>query len=69
MIGLVERGKMSRRKADAALRVGVSTVISWMRRLIEFREIYNATWLIERHGFMSPAEFRQRQLQPAALAA
>ena len=37
--------------------------------LLEFREVYNATWLIERHGFMSPAEFRQRQLQPAALAA
>jgi putative transposase len=37
--------------------------------LLEFREIYNATWLIERHGFISPTDFRQSQLQPAALAA
>jgi hypothetical protein len=37
--------------------------------LLAFRETYNATWLIERHGFMSPAEFRQRQLQPVAEAA
>lgn len=37
--------------------------------LIEFRETYNTTWLIERHGFMTPAAVRQNQLQPAALAA
>src|ERR1700761_6278473 len=37
--------------------------------LLEFRETYNTTWLIERHGFISPADFRQRQLQPAAKAA
>jgi putative transposase len=37
--------------------------------LLEFRETYNTTWLIERHGFISPAAFRQNQLQPAALAA
>jgi len=37
--------------------------------LLEFRETYNATWLIERHGFMSPADFRQRQLQTVANAA
>ena len=37
--------------------------------LLESRETYNATWLIERHGFMSPSEFRQRQLQPVAEAA
>jgi hypothetical protein len=37
--------------------------------LLTFRETYNATWLIERHGFMSPAEFCQRQLQPVAEAA
>jgi hypothetical protein len=31
-----------------------------------------ARWIahvIERHGFMSPSEFRQRQLQPVADAA
>jgi len=37
--------------------------------LIEFRETYNTTWLIERHGFITPAAVRQNQLQPAALAA
>jgi len=35
---------------------------------LEFREIYNATWLIERHGFISPTDLRQSWLQPAALA-
>jgi putative transposase len=36
---------------------------------LAFRETYNAIWLIERHGFISPAAFRQTRLQPAALAA
>jgi putative transposase len=36
---------------------------------LEFREIYNATWPIERHGFRPPAAIRNEQLQPAALAA
>src|SRR5947209_1166897 len=37
--------------------------------LLAFRELYNTTWLIERHGFIAPAAFRQKQLQPTALAA
>jgi transposase InsO family protein len=37
--------------------------------LLEFRETYNTTWLIERHGFRPPAAIRNEQLQPAALAA
>jgi putative transposase len=37
--------------------------------LLAFRETYNTTWLIERHGFMTPTAFRQRQLQPIAKAA
>jgi transposase InsO family protein len=37
--------------------------------LLEFRETYNTTWLIERHGFRPPAAIRQEQLQPAARAA
>ena len=37
--------------------------------LLEFRKTYNTTWLIERHGFITPAAVRQNQLQPAALAA
>ena len=37
--------------------------------LLELRETYNTTWLIEQHGFITPAAVRQTQLQPAALAA
>jgi putative transposase len=37
--------------------------------LLDFKETYNTTWLIERHGFISPAQFRQQQLQLAANAA
>ncbi len=37
--------------------------------LLEFRETYNATWLIERHGFRPPSAVRQDQLSSAALAA
>jgi putative transposase len=37
--------------------------------LLEFRETYNAKWLIERHGFRPPSVVRQDQLLTAALAA
>ncbi len=37
--------------------------------LLEFRETYNATWLIERHGFRPPAAIRNERLPTAALAA
>ena len=37
--------------------------------LIEFREVYNTTWLIERHGFRPPAAIRAEHLSPAAKAA
>ena len=37
--------------------------------LLAFREVYNRTWLIERHGFRPPAAIRDEQLSPAALAA
>lgn len=37
--------------------------------LLDFRETYNTTWLIERHGFRPPAAVRQHQLSPAAIAA
>src|SRR5215210_2118187 len=45
------------------------TVEDLRRALLEFRETYNATWLIERHGFRPPNAVRKAQLQPAALAA
>jgi putative transposase len=37
--------------------------------VLEFRETYNTTWLIERHGFTPPAAIRAEQLSCAALAA
>jgi transposase InsO family protein len=45
------------------------TVEELRRALLEFRDTYNATWLIERHGFRSPSAVRQDQLSTAALAA
>jgi putative transposase len=39
------------------------------RALLAFRETYNSTWLIERHGFRPPSTIRQDQLSTAALAA
>ena len=45
------------------------TIEELWQALLAFRETYNATWLIERHGFMSASDFRQRQLQPVAEAA
>jgi putative transposase len=44
------------------------TVEELRQALLEFRQTYNTTWLIERHGFLSPAEYRRRQLQPLAQA-
>jgi len=37
--------------------------------LLAFQQTYNATWLIERHGFISPDVYRHKQLQPLAKAA
>ena len=45
------------------------TVEELRQALLEFRETYNATWLIERHGFRPPSAVRQDQLSTAALAA
>ena len=37
--------------------------------LLDFRETYNTTWLIQRLGYQTPAAARQALLLPAALAA
>jgi putative transposase len=44
------------------------TIEELRQALLEFRDAYNTTWLIERHGFMTPADFRQQQLEPKRLA-
>jgi putative transposase len=46
-----------------------TTIEELRRALLAFREAYNATWLIERHGFRPPIAVRQEQLSIAALAA
>jgi putative transposase len=45
------------------------TIEDLRQALLAFRETYNTTWLIERHGFITPADFRRQQLQPIAKAA
>jgi putative transposase len=45
------------------------TIEELRQALLAFRQTYNTSWLIERHGFITPTAFRQNQLQPAALAA
>ena len=45
------------------------TVEDLRHALLAFRDIYNTTWLIERHGYRPPAALRASQLPPAALAA
>jgi transposase InsO family protein len=45
------------------------TVEELRQALIEFRQTYNAAWLIERHGFRPPDAVRAEQLPPVALAA
>src|SRR5919107_210489 len=39
------------------------TIEELRQALLAFRETYNNSWLIKRHGFLSPAEYRRRQLQ------
>jgi putative transposase len=46
-----------------------NTVEDLRRALLDFRQTYNTTWLIERHGFRPPNAIRAEQLSPAALAA
>jgi putative transposase len=45
------------------------TIEELRQALLAFRETYNTTWLIERHSFLTPAQFRDKQLQTAAIAA
>ena len=40
------------------------TIAELRYALLACPEIYNDTRMIERHGFLSPAEYRRRQLQP-----
>ena len=56
-------------QGEPALGADLDTVEELRQALLDFREIYNTTWLIERHGFQTPAAVRQNQLSTAARAA
>ena len=45
------------------------TIEELRQALLAFRKKYNTTWLIERNGFVSPADYRRQQLQQTAKAA
>jgi hypothetical protein len=45
--------------------VDFDTVEQLRHALIEFQDVYNATWLIERHGFRPPVAIRAEQLPSA----
>ena len=37
--------------------------------LLEFQRLYNQTWIVERHGYRTPAQIRAEQLGTLAAAA
>jgi putative transposase len=45
------------------------TIEELRQALLEFRQSYNTTWLVERHGFRTPAAVRAAHTSPPALAA
>ena len=45
------------------------TIEELRQALLAFRDTYNTTWLIERHGFITPEAFRQNPLQTIPEAA
>ena len=61
---LTERVKEYRRRRRRSRHVPTN-----VRGRLEFRETYNNSWLIQRHGFISPAAFRQQELHAVKQAA
>jgi transposase InsO family protein len=45
------------------------TIEELRQALLAFRATYNTTWLIERHGYLTPEQFRSKQLPSPAQAA
>jgi putative transposase len=45
------------------------TIEELRQAVLAFKERYNRTWIVERHGYRTPAQVRAEQLQPAAMAA
>ena len=46
-----------------------ATVEELRQAVLAFKERYNQTWIVERHGYKTPAQVRAEQLPLAALAA
>ena len=46
-----------------------ATVEELRRALLDFRRRYNQTWIVERHGYRTPAQVRADQLGALATAA
>ena len=42
------------------------TIEELRQALLAFRDTYNTTWLIERHGYLTPTAFRENRLQALA---
>jgi hypothetical protein len=45
------------------------TIEELRQAMLTFREVYNTTWLIERHGYLTPEQFHQKQLPSVEAAA
>ena len=45
------------------------TIEELRQAVLALKERYNRTWIVERHGYRTPAQVRAEQLQPAAMAA
>jgi len=46
-----------------------ATVEEWRQALRLFQRLYNERWIIQRHGYKTPAQVRQEQLRSLPLAA
>jgi len=46
-----------------------ATVEELRLALIAFKRTYNQTWIIERHGYKTPAQIRDDQIGPMPMAA
>jgi transposase InsO family protein len=46
-----------------------ATVEELRQALLEFKHTYNENWILQRHGYQTPAQLRREQLQALPLAA
>jgi putative transposase len=46
-----------------------ATIEDLRQALLEFQRLYNQSWIVERHGYRTPAQVRAEQLGMLAAAA